>query len=199
MIDAFYVDANSPLHRVPAAAKLVFMVVLGTAVFLCDDVLYVGAALVGITVLYAVARIQPGTMLRQLKFAVPLLVVIFAVQWIAVDWQTGLLIILRFAALILAASLVTLTTRTSDMVEALERILQPLRHLGVDVAKVSLCLSLTIRFIPVVARVTQQVREAQRARGLEHSIIAIAIPVIVRLLRMADEIAEAIEARSGAA
>lgn len=199
MIDTFYVDGKSVLHRIPAAAKLVFLATLGTGIFLFDDLSYVGAALFGVVALYALARIAPGTMLRQLKFSVPLLVAIFAVQWIIVDWQTGLLIVLRFAALILAASLVTLTTRTSDMVEALERMLQPLRYFGVDVAKVSLCLSLTIRFIPVVARITQQVREAQRARGREHSVIAVAMPVIVRLLRMADEIAEAIEARSGAA
>lgn len=199
MIDAFYVDGNSVLHRMLAVAKLGSIAVLGTGVFLCDDLRYVGIALLAIVALYALARIAPTTMLRQLKFSLPLLAVIFAVQWIVADWQTGLLIILRFAVLILAASLVTLTTRTSDMVEALERILQPLRFLGVDVTKVSLCLSLTIRFIPVVARVTQQVREAQRARGLEHSVMAVAMPVIVRLLRMADEIAEAIEARSGAA
>jgi len=196
VIDTFYIAGNSFLHRLPAAAKLVFIAMLGTAVFLCRDLYYVGAALVGIIALYGVAHVPPGMMFRQLKFSLILLAIIFSVQWLVADWQTGLLIILRFAVLILAASLVTLTTRTSDMVEALERILQPLRHFGLDVAKVSLCLSLTIRFIPEVARITQQVREAQRARGLEHSILAVAMPVIIRLLRMADEIAEAIEART---
>ncbi len=196
MIYSTYVDGNSPLHSLPATVKLFSIAVLGTGVFVCGDLSILAGVLFGILLLYMLARISLATMVRQIKFSVPLLVVIFAVQWFVADWQIGLLIILRFAILIMAGSLVTLTTQTSDMVEALEWLLRPLRHLGVNVAKISLCLSLTIRFIPVMARVTQQVREAQRARGLECSIVAVAMPVIVRLLRMSDEIAEAIEARS---
>ncbi len=196
MIYSTYVDGNSPLHSLPATVKLFSIAVLGTGVFVCGDLSILAGVLFGILLLYMLARISLATMVRQIKFSVPLLVVIFAVQWFVADWQIGLLIILRFAILIMAGSLVTLTTQTSDMVEALEWLLRPLRHLGVNVAKISLCLSLTIRFIPVMARVTQQVREAQRARGLERSIVAVAMPVIVRLLRMSDEIAEAIEARS---
>lgn len=196
MIYSTYVEGASPLHSLPAAVKLFFVTLLGTGVFLCEDLRILGGVLFGVVLLYLLARLSLGTLVRQLKFTAPLLVIIFAVQWVVADWQIGLLIILRFAILILAASLVTLTTRTSDMVEALEQLLQPLRHVGVNVAKVSLCLSLTIRFIPVMARVTEQVREAQRARGLERSIIAVAMPAVIRLLRMSDEIAEAIEARS---
>ena len=70
-----------------------------------------------------------------------------------------------------------------------------LRPLGVNPAKVSLALSLALRFIPVLAQITREVREAQRVRGLENSVIALAIPLFVRTLRMSDDIADAIEAR----
>jgi biotin transport system permease protein len=40
------------------------------------------------------------------------------------------------------------------------------------------------------------VREAQRVRGLERSILAVAMPVIVRTLKMGNEIGEALDARS---
>ena len=61
---------------------------------------------------------------------------------------------------------------------------------------VSLALSLTLRFIPVLAQVVQDVQEAQRARGLERNLVALAAPVIVRTLKMADDVADAIDARS---
>ena len=63
-------------------------------------------------------------------------------------------------------------------------------------AKVGLAISLAIRFIPAVAAIVEEVREAQRARGQDRSMIALAVPVIIRLLKMADEIAEAIDASS---
>ena len=59
----------------------------------------------------------------------------------------------------------------------------------------SLAISLTLRFIPVLAQITRDVREAQRVRGLEGNIVALAIPLVVRTLRISDDIADAIEAR----
>ena len=82
------------------------------------------------------------------------------------------------------------------MIEALEIFLSPLGKLGVDVGKISLTLAMAIRFIPEVIRITRDVREAQRVRGLETSLFAVAMPVIIRLLRTADDVADAIEARS---
>ena len=82
------------------------------------------------------------------------------------------------------------------MIEALQGGLVWLRAIGVNPAKVSLAISLALRFIPVLAAVTSEVREAQRARGLDANILAIAVPVVVRTLKMADDIAAAIEARS---
>jgi|GEM_PF-839179 len=72
----------------------------------------------------------------------------------------------------------------------------PLARLGVNPARVSLAVSLTLRFIPVVAQTVQDVREAQRARGIEKNMLALAVPVIVRTLKMADDVADAIDARS---
>lgn len=81
------------------------------------------------------------------------------------------------------------------MMETLERFFSFLRPFGVHPAKISLALSLTLRFIPVLGQITQDVREAQKARSLEGNLIAAAIPVIVRTLKMSEDVAAAIEAR----
>ncbi len=196
MIGSFYHERDSLLHRLPAGPKLLFVMVLGTMVFLFNDIRVAAAVCGGVVLLYAVARVPVAVAWQQMRFAVPLLVIIFAAQWFIADWRIGAIVVLRFAALILAASLVTLTTRTTAMIDAFERFLKPAARIGVNVRMVSMSLSLALRFIPVVGRVTQQVREAQRARGLENSILAVALPVIVRMLKMSDDIADAIEARS---
>jgi biotin transport system permease protein len=70
-----------------------------------------------------------------------------------------------------------------------------LRPIGVNPDKVSLAISLALRFIPVLGRITMDVREAQKARGLERSVIAVALPVAIRAIKMADEISDAIDSR----
>lgn len=191
-----YVAGDSALHRLPPGIKIVALAATGTLLFFFPRLEFAVAALLAMVLFYPLARIPLRTMLRQLKPLLWVLLLLFAVQWWMVNWQSGLLVVVRLAALMLMAALVTLTTRTSATIEALERGLFWLRYLRINPAKISLALALVLRFIPVLAAITLEVREAQKARGLDNSILAVAVPVVVRTLKMADDIAAALEARA---
>jgi biotin transport system permease protein len=95
----------------------------------------------------------------------------------------------------MAAALVTLTTRTSALVDVLVSVCRPLRVVGVDPDRVGLVIALAIRSVPIVAGFATQIRDAQRARGARPSPRAYAAPLIVRSLRHADAVGEALAAR----
>ncbi|MBN9058653.1 MAG: energy-coupling factor transporter transmembrane protein EcfT, partial [Rhizobiales bacterium] len=101
----------------------------------------------------------------------------------------------RFAALILLASAVTLTTPVSEMAELVEWLLEPLRPIGINPEKVGLSIALAIRFVPLISEEFRHIREAQAARGLAANPLALIVPLIIRTLKSADELADAIEAR----
>lgn len=191
-----YIPGDSAIHRLSPGVKILALTVAGTLLFMFPYLTVACAALAGVMLLYPLARIPLRTMLLQLKPLLWIFVLLFAVQWWLAGWESGVLVIGRLAALMLMASLVTLTTRTSSMVESLEKGLFWLRFIRINPSKVSLALSLALRFIPVLAAITAEVREAQKARGLDRSILAVAVPVIVRTLKMADDIAAALEARA---
>jgi biotin transport system permease protein len=90
---------------------------------------------------------------------------------------------------------VTLTTRTTDLVDTVVRAVRPLRRVGVEPERVGLLLALAIRSVPVVAAIAGEVRDAQRARGLSTDPRAYAVPLIIRSLRHADALGEALVAR----
>jgi biotin transport system permease protein len=191
-----YLHRSSAVHRIPAGFKVLILLAAGTALFLISDIRIVCAALVGIIGLYGLARIPVAAVVAQIRPAFWIFVVIFVFQLFTQDAVFAVMVVARFLALLLLASLVTLTTPASAMIDAIERSIGWLRLVGVNPAKVSLGLSLALRFIPVVATITAEVREAQRARGLEWSVIAVALPVIIRTLKMADDVANAIDARA---
>lgn len=195
MIDAFYVERETALHRLPALVKLGGLFVLGSVLFLIDDPVPLGAVLAAVAVLYVVARVPAAVAFRQLRYAAILLGVIFLAQgWLA-GWPVATVVLLRFASLLTAAALVSATTRTMAMVDAFETVLKPLALIGANPKRAGMALTLALRFIPAVVQAAEEVMEAQRARGGGRNVIALATPVIVRLLRMADEIADALDAR----
>ncbi|MFC7648783.1 energy-coupling factor transporter transmembrane component T family protein [Streptosporangium lutulentum] len=120
---------------------------------------------------------------------------LFTMQALVVDLPTAVSSTARVVLAVALAGLVTLTTRTSDLMACLERCLSPARWVGLDPFRLSLLLSLTIRSVPVIAALATRVREAQRARGVERSVRAFAVPLVVSALRHADALGEALSAR----
>lgn len=195
MLTGLYRPDTSVLHCTPAAAKLAGLLLLTTVLVALRTPLAVavGAAITVVT--YAVARMRPKDLWAQVR---PL-------RWVALVlvpfqlWSGGptaaIVVVGTLLVAVGAAGLVTLTTRVTEMLDAMLWLLRPLRRLGVDPARVALVLSMTIRAIPVLAATFDEVREARRARGLERSPRALITPLVVRTLRHADRLGEALAAR----
>ncbi|MBZ8132422.1 energy-coupling factor transporter transmembrane protein EcfT [Afifella sp. IM 167] len=186
----------SPLHRLPAWAKLMALAIAGTGLVLIGDWRLVAAALLATLGLYRLAGISQRKAFQQLRPLMWLLVLLFLVQGLWQSWELASLVVLRIATLVLAAALVTLTTRSEALIAAIEGALGPFRRFGVNPAKVGLAFSLALRFIPVIGQQAQEIRDAQRARGLGTNPVALALPLILRTLKMAGDVADAIDARS---
>lgn len=190
-----YLHRDSPLHVLPAGAKMLGLLAAGTGLLLSSSLPVLGAALAVTLGLYVLARLRPREVAPVLRLSAFVLVPLLLVHALLSGWGSALEAVLRLAVLLLLATLVSLTTRASDMLEAMERALRPLARFGVNPARLGLLLSLTLRFIPLLAEWLREIQEAQRVRGLESNPIAVLVPLLVKTLRTADTLAEAIDAR----
>lgn len=192
-----YSAGHSLIHRLPAGFKLLLLCGAGIGLFYITEWRWMLVGFASCLALYPVAHIPMRLLLRQLYTLSWLIVLLAFFQWWTQDWQTAITSSARLLTLLLLANLLTLTTRTTDSIDALTHALAGLRLIGLNPERISLTISLTLRFLPVIIEVTHEVRAAQKARGLEFSLLATAVPVIVRTLKMADDIADAIDARQG--
>ncbi len=190
-----YRPGRSLLHRAPAWSKLLLLLAAGASSFLLDRPWQVASALAAVVLGYAVAGVPPGVMLRQARPLVWILAAVAFFHVLASGWERAFVVVGVLLALVLLAALVTLTTRTADLLDVLVAWMRPLRVVGVDPERVGLLLALAIRSVPVVVGLGQEVRDAQRARGLGASPRAYAVPLVIRSLRHADELGEALAAR----
>ncbi len=190
-----YRPGTSLAHRLPAGLKLLVLLAAGVGSVFVDRPWQVAAALVVVGLGYVVAGLSLGVLLRQARPLAWVLLLVGAFHVVVNGWERAVVVTGVILVLVLLAGLVTLTSRTSDLVDALVRVLGPLRRFGVDPARIGLLLALGIRSVFVVAQFAQEVRDAQRARGLTASPRAYAVPLIIRSLRHADELGEALVAR----
>lgn len=195
MIAGLYLPRRSPLHAAPAGLKLLVLgAALGLLAWRAEPVV-VGAAALGTAALYALARIPWRVAWGQLRPAVWLLLVAAAFQLATAGAGRAGVVAGQLGVAVALAALLTLTTRVSAVLDALERALAPLRAIGVDPGQVSLLLALTVRCIPFVAGMLGEARQARQARGLGPDPVATVSATAVRTLRASDRLAEAIAAR----
>lgn len=199
MIDALHHPGATPIHRLPAGAKVGLLALTAVLALAIDDVRALGALVLLVVLGYAVARVPVRAVVAQLRVAAVAFAALLLLHLVFGDLAAGVAPALRLVLLMLLSTLVTLTTRTTAMVDLVVRLAAPLRLVGVDPERVGLLLALAIRFVPVVGGLARDVREAQRARGVERDLRAFAVPLLVRALRLADQLGDAIDARGGGA
>lgn len=193
---ATYHPGDSVLHRLPAGPKILLVCVLVLIISVTVRAPWHVLPALGLAaVLYVAGRIPPRAAWSQIRAVVPMLLAILVLQWIVADLDTALRVSGALLAAIAVAALVALTTRLSDMLDAVTRAAQPLRHVGVSPDRVALVLVLTVRAIPLLARGLRQVTEARKARGLGMSVRALVVPTVLGALQTADQLGDALAAR----
>jgi biotin transport system permease protein len=192
---ATYVPGTTVVHRAPAGVKLGLLAVAGVALAVLDRWWHPLLMLGVVLACYALARLPATSVLAPLRPLLWVLVAVGVFQAVVSGWRAGADVLVTVIALVLAAGLVSLTTRMTAMIDVLLWLLRPLRRFGVAPERVALLISLSVRSVPVIAALAQEVREAQRARGLSASPRAFAVPLLVRSLRHAQSLGEALVAR----
>lgn len=114
-------------------------------------------------------------------------------------------VISRLVFVVICASLMTLTTSPIELSDAVEDLFGRVPGMRRFAHELALVISISIRFVPVMAEEAENILKAQASRGAPiddrrftgklRGILSVAIPLIVLSLKRAEEIALAMEAR----
>ncbi|UYQ76201.1 energy-coupling factor transporter transmembrane protein EcfT [Glutamicibacter sp. JL.03c] len=186
---------TSYLARIKPGWKFGALLVLSIALYLITSWI----VLLALFVFSAAILLSAHVDFRQLRLPLIsitlILGVVFILLGLQTDWLNALRSVLRLLTMCLLAYAVSLTTKFEAMLELFQQVASPVRFIGGNPAQIALALSMTIRFIPELKKVYIEVREAQHARGLANNPLAVTVPLVIRSLKIADETAEALDAR----
>lgn len=216
-----YVWADSPLHRAPAAAKLVGLLACVVLVVAARGPLALLAVCALVAALVGVARVGWRGAVRAVWGLRWFLLVVLVLNALfgggealvslgpasvsAAGLARGAGVVVRTALVVVLGSLLTATTRPQQLVDGVRALLAPLARLGVHTEVAALAVGVTLQFVPTLLRESRQLIRAQQIRcgvvathGIMRravSYIRLLVPVFVAAFRRADELALAMEAR----
>ncbi|MFT3714612.1 MAG: energy-coupling factor transporter transmembrane protein EcfT [Gordonia sp. (in: high G+C Gram-positive bacteria)] len=191
-----YVPGTSPIHRLPAGVKLIALIAAIVAMTVTVKTPVGGAVALGAVVaVFALAGVGPKAAWPLMRGTLLTVAIIFVAQLIVAGLRSATVVSAVLLASIALAAVVTLTTRTSDLIDAIVVALSPLARLGVRTDLIAMGFALTLRSVPVIAGLVTQVDQARRARGLRAGPRVLFVPVVLAALDVADGYADTLAAR----
>ena len=216
-----YYPAQSPVHQLDPRTKIVAVMIYLVALFLARDYLAYGAISVISLGIILLSRIPLRTVAKGLKPIVIFIMITAVIHLFLTEgtviWQWRFLKItrqgvdqsifmtLRLILLIAISSLLTYTTTPIALTDGLERLLNPLRIIGVPAHELAMMMTIALRFVPTLLEETDKIMKAQQSRGANFRqgslmkkipmVIALLVPLFLSAFRRAEELAMAMEAR----
>ncbi|KRM54229.1 energy-coupling factor transporter transmembrane component T family protein [Lacticaseibacillus sharpeae] len=222
MILGRYIPGDSFIHRLDPRTKLLATFFYIAIVFLANNwQSYLFLTVVTLAII-PLARVSfkffiNGLMPVLFLLVFTVLIQIFFTTGGQVYWRWGWLsvtslglinagfVFIRLVLIIFMSTLLTLTTPSLSLADAVESLLKPLAKIHFPVTEVALMLSIALRFVPTLMDQTTKTMNAQRARGVDfgsgglvkqiRTIVPLFIPLFVSAFTMADDLATAMEAR----
>lgn len=219
-----YFPSGSVIHKMDPRFKLIEIILSIILVFLAPDFLGLGVLSLFLLTVMLISKVPVSMYLKNLKPLIIILIFtsllnIFYVaegtvvfSWWIFTVTTGgiykaIFMSLRIVLMILMSAVLTYTTTPTELTDAIESLLSPLKFLGLGEAVHTLAMMMTIalRFIPTLTDETDKIMSAQKARGADmenggifkrlKALMPILIPLLISSVRRAYELAEAMECR----
>ncbi len=117
----------------------------------------------------------------------------------------GSYVVLRLLGVLVISSLLTFSTKPTELNNGLDRLLSPLKKIGIKISILSMMISIALRFIPTLSLEADKILKAQASRGADFKegslkqrigqIVALIVPMFIISYKRAYDLADAMEAR----
>lgn len=223
-----YFESNSFMHKLDPRAKLILLIAVIVFIFVSQN--WLGLSLIIALVVFSMllSKIPIKMYLKNLKAILPIIIFTMIINlfysggntepsWsLELFWglkitdislDRALYMVVRIVLLIIASAELTYTTTPNSLTDAIEKLLSPLRFIGLKgvVHTLAMMMTIALRFIPTLIEETFKIMNAQKARGADiengkliqriKALIPILIPLLISSVRRAFELAEAMECR----
>lgn len=216
-----YYQAESPIHKLDPRVKLFATFAYIIMLFVCGNAYTYAFSAICLLMLILMSKIPFGFIFRGIKSILVILFIsvffhifftpgkiLFEFYFIKITYEgliRALFMGIRFMLIILASSLLTLTTTPNNLTDGLDKSLGFLKIIKIPVHEIAMMMSIALRFIPILIEETDKIIKAQTARGADFesgkllerakAMIPVLIPLFISAFKRADDLAAAMDAR----
>lgn len=197
-----YVDTNSIINKLNPIVKIISIIFILFLSILSNNIKAHLLIILLIINLILLSKIDYSYFLKTINNIKYFLIIIFIFNLFFTNIIDNIVNILRIIELIIYSKLITYTTKTTDINYAITYLCTPLKLFKINPLFISMSITLTIRFIPIVINEINTIIKALKVKGIYFSnnikkniiiLKQIIKPIFKNSILKADKIANTIE------
>lgn len=201
-----YYPIDSKVHSMNPISKIICTLLFTFMILLSNDIRIVSLVFILSILLCEIAHIPRriySKTIKSLKIIILFVIVIY--YFTGLGFENILMMIMRLIGIVLYSTVITLTTPPTEITYGLQKVFSPLNLIGLPVNKISLSISLALRFIPTIIDQGNKILKSQASRGVDYNnsnligkftaLKSLLIPMFVLSIRRADTLAESMQIR----
>lgn len=120
--------------------------------------------------------------------------------------NTSLFVFFRLIAIVMLATILTLTTKPTDLTMGLEWLMRPLKVIKINSEEIALIITIALRYIPTILDEAFKIMDAQASRGADFKsgsikqrvsqLVSLLVPMFIISFERSDELADAMISRN---
>lgn len=216
-----YFPGNSIVHKLDPRTKILLVILLIVTSFSAQNYLCIGLSVFFTVSIMLFSKIPIKLYFKSMKMILYIILftsimnlfygkgyTIFQLGFINLTigaLNNSIFLAARLLCMICISSALTFTTSPTDLTDALEKLLSPLKIFKLHVNELAMMITIALRFVPTLLIETDKIINAQKSRGADletgslisraKSLIPVLVPLFISSFRRAYDLSIAMECR----
>lgn len=187
-----YIDNNSVIHQIDSLNKLITLLIFTFISLIENNIIFHIILLIYLLILICLSRIKIINYIKSIKNIFYLLISVFLVNMICrIDIILNMVYVFRIIEIVVYSSLITMSTKTNELIYGLYRLLIPMKIFKLNINKLVFILTSSIKFIPIIIDEFNKILKGLMSKGINRKnklllFKSIIIPTFSLSLRQSD-------------
>lgn len=197
-----YVYGKSIIHKVNGTIKLILLIAISIYIFTVKNYQTLNIIAIITFVLLILSKVSIKHYIKGIQGSIYFVIITFLINLLFSDVSYSFMISYRIFIMLILTLILTLTTKSMDIVYAITNLLYPLKLFGVNTKDISLMVGIGISFMPILKQEYITIKQAQLAKGyypklgkIKTYCVCIFVPYLTNCFKKVDDMSIVLQAK----
>lgn len=164
-----YFPVKSKMHDMDPFAKMLCTLIFIVTLLITNNFSVIFLLIIVNLIMLLRSNVPLRLYMNTVKSTVPvILLVIIATLLLQIDYILILFLLVKIVLIVLYTSILTFTSTPTEITYGFQKVLAPLKLIGLPTSRIALDFTMTIRFVPIMIEQSQRIKKTQASRGIDY-------------------------------